>query len=79
MSEEQAIATANKFIQHQLGPNPHFQGERYTYELLGARFSKHQDWSVSYNLIFPDYPNRIWDGPTVVIVNPITQEASFFV
>ena len=78
MTEYQAITIADTFIQQQLGPDPRIHGDRYGYSLLRSRVAENNEWRIVYRLVFPDYPDRMWDGPTVVIVDPITQKASFF-
>jgi len=78
MTEEQAIAIADTFIHETLGPNPRLEGDRYTYLRLKVRQGANQEWRVVYQLVFPDHPGTVVDGPAVVIVDSITQEASFF-
>lgn len=78
MTEEQAINVANAFVSEQMGSDPRIDGDRYTYSLLKARVGRNQEWRVVYTLKFPDKPDRIWDGPIVVVIDTATGRASFF-
>lgn len=78
MTEEQAVTVANTFIADQTGPDPKLDGDRYTYSLLKARMGKGKEWRIVYTLEFPDKPERVWDGPVVVVVDPSTGKATFF-
>jgi hypothetical protein len=78
VTEEQAVNLANTFVNEQMGTDPRIDGDRYIYSLLKVRVGKNKEWRIVYTLEFPDRPERIWDGPVVVVVDPVTGDTSFF-
>lgn len=77
MTRDEAVRLANDYVAQQMGPEPRFAGKRCELVLMAANLDKRNLWNIIYQINLPDFPGSVVDGPTIVVVDPVSRKACF--